>query len=64
MTVSKIFKIKEIKNEANMKNNLCLKYHLNINQNKYHNHNIKISKHTENTILHKQKNIHKSYYNA
>ena len=29
----------------NVTNNLCLKYHL----------NIKISKHTENTILHKQK---------
>ena len=42
--------------KANMTNNLCLKYHL----------NIKISKHTENTILHKQKKkkIQKSYYNA
>ena len=42
--------------KANMTNNLYLKYHL----------NIKISKHTENTILHKQKKkkIQKSYYNA
>ena len=39
----------------NVTNNLCLKYHL----------NIKISKHTENTILHKQKKKRqKSYYNA